>query len=68
MLYLLLAVQQTDAILGHLQLLGDDLLQALHADERLDADAEIAAGGGADVQVDRHWGCHHGTCCCCCCC
>lgn len=42
-------MQQSYTILGHLQLFGNNLLQALDADVRLDADAKVAAGAGADV-------------------
>lgn len=47
-----LAVQQTDAVLGHAQLFRDRLLQLVHALARVYRNREAAACRRADVQRD----------------
>lgn len=47
--YVPLAVQQTDAVLGHAQLLSDRLLQLVHALARVHRHREAATGRRADV-------------------
>lgn len=47
-----LAVQQTDAVLGHAQLFRDRLLQLVHALARVHRNREAAACRRADVQRD----------------
>lgn len=47
-------MQQTNAILGHFQFLGYNLLQALDTNVRVDVDTEVAAGCRANIEVNHH--------------